>query len=222
MHDFNRLNETDPLKRMVEKESTQEEFSPMDPPEAFNPPNLDKVEYADMHPYLQMLMDEHRAAVEVLNTFETVLLDIRQNGVSREADKQLRDFFEYFDNHIVGHNRKEEKALFPLLRRRLLESGEHGRGAEAVTGVDVLEDDHAEALQLAAVVFNFFALASRLPDAASRAVVMDAALEQGKSLVELLKLHIFREDNVVFVQAHRLIDKTELDAMLLENRQLLL
>jgi len=218
MHDFKKLDETDPLKRLVEKQTARQEYSPMDPPGAYAPPGLEKVEYADMHPFLQTLVDEHKAAVEALDAFEGALLEIRQSGVSREADEQLRDFFDFFDNHIVRHNRKEEAALFPLLRRRLLENGEHGKGPGAVTGVDVLEDDHIEALQLAAVVFNFFGLASRLPDAASRAVVMDAALEQGKSLVELLKLHIFREDNVIFAQARRLLEKEELDEMLREGR----
>lgn len=218
MPDFKKLNEIDPLKRIAEKETAQEEFSPMDPPGAYAPPALEKVEYAGMHPFLQALMDEHKAAIEALNAFENALLDIQAQGLNREADKKLRDFFDFFDNHITSHNRKEERALFPLLHRRLLENGEHGKGPEAVTGVDILEDDHAKALQLAAVVFNFFALSVRLPDAASRALVLDAALEQGKSLVELLKLHIFREDNVVFAQAHRLLGKAELDEMLRESR----
>lgn len=217
MHDFKKLNEVDPLKRMVEKESAREAFSPMDPPDAYAPPALENVSYDDMHPFLQMLMDEHKAAVIALDAFEGALLDIQSRGLSREADKKLRDFFEYFDKHISAHNRKEERALFPRLRRRLLESGEHGKGSEAITGVDVLEDDHTQILQLVAVVFNFFALSARLPDAASRAVVLDAALEQGKALVESLKLHIFREDNVVFAQAQRLLAGEELDEMLLDN-----
>lgn len=44
-------------------------------------------------------------------------------------------------------------------------------------------------------------------------IVPDAALEQGENLVELLQLHVFREDNVVFSLAHRLISKTEFDEM---------
>ena len=44
-------------------------------------------------------------------------------------------------------------------------------------------------------------------------IVLDAALEQGKNLVELLRLHVFREDNVVFSLAHRLIATTEFDEM---------
>ena len=77
----------------------------------------------------------------------------------------------------------------------------------------MLEDDHAKLMQLAAVVFNFFALSSRLPDAASRAIVLDAALEQSKELIEALRLHIFREENVVFPKAQLYLNAQELDEL---------
>src|SRR3989344_3007642 len=79
--------------------------------------------------------------------------------------------------------------------------------------VDFMEDEHAKAMQLAAVVLNFLGLAFRLPDERSRLIVLDAALEQGKNLVELLRLHVFREDNIVFSLAHRLISRAEFDEM---------
>ena len=76
-----------------------------------------------------------------------------------------------------------------------------------------MREEHAKALQLAAVVVNFLGLVFRLPDERSGLIVLDAALEQGKNLVELLRLHIFREDNVVFSLAHRLISTAEFDQM---------
>ncbi len=77
----------------------------------------------------------------------------------------------------------------------------------------MLEDDHIKLMQLAAVTFNFLGLAARLPDPASRAIVLDAAVEQGKSLVEILRLHIFREDKVVFSSAAELITSKEFQEM---------
>lgn len=211
MLDLQHLKSEDPLRRNAQKDDSGEEFSPMDPPDAYTPPNLAPVAFDELHPFLQQLMREHLDCLAQLDAFEKALLDIQTNGISREADKTLRDFFDFFDNNIVRHNQKEEKRLFPILHRRLLESGEHGQGVEPLTAVNVLEDDHAKALQMAAVAFNFFALSVRLPDPASRAIVLDAALEQGKELVETLKLHIFREDNIAFAQAHRLIDAATLD-----------
>jgi len=207
------INQHDPLERRIEKQHEQAELSPMDPPDAYSPPSMDAVNYEDMHPFLQQLVDEHKAAIKELDAFEQALLHIQNTGLDRAADGQLRDFFHFFDNNIVKHNQREEATLFPLLHRRLIENGEHGKGPDALTAVDILEDDHTKALQLAAVVFNFFGLAMRLPDANSRLVVLDAAIEQGKTLVELLKLHIFREDKVVFAQAQRLISAAEFEGM---------
>jgi len=201
------------LKRMVEKQSDQEELSPMDPPEAYEPPNLEAVPYEEMHPFLQELQDEHKAYVEKLDTFEEALLQIQQNGVDRGFEEKLREFFHFFDNEIVKHSQREDKILFPLLHQRLIEKGEHSQGPAPTTSVNMLEDDHIEAIQLAALSFNFFGLAARLPDPKSQVMVLDAAINQGKNLIEHLRLHIFREDNVVFTEAHNHITNEEFDLM---------
>lgn len=211
MIDLKVLNNDDPLKRRVEKQTEQSEFSPMDPPEAYEPPGLDVVNYEEMHPFLQNLVAEHKVISEHLNDFEKTLLAIQSVGINREVFTKLSGFFRFFDEVIVKHHQREDKLLFPLLHRRLLASDEHGKGGEAATSVDVMEDDHVKILQLAAVVFNFFGVATRLPDPASQLVLLDTALEQGKALVELMKLHIFREDQIVFAQAHRLISEEEFE-----------
>ena len=77
----------------------------------------------------------------------------------------------------------------------------------------MLEDDHVQAIQIAALSFNFFGLAARLPNPKSQVIVLDAAVNQGKNLIEHLRLHIFREDNVVFTEAHHHITGEEFDRM---------
>lgn len=203
----------DPLKRMVEKQTEQEEFSPMDPPEAYDPPQLEAIPYEEMHPFLQELRDEHKDYAEKLEAFEEVLLHIQENGVDKGIEGKLSEFYRFFDSEIIKHSQREDKILFPLLHQRLIEKGEHSQGPDATTVTNVLEDDHVEAIQLAAISFNFFGLAARLPNPESRIIVLDAALNQGKTLIEHLRLHIFREDNVVFSQAHKYLSKEELDIM---------
>lgn len=210
----------DHLKRMVEKQSEQEELSPMDPPEAYDPPQLETVPYEDMHPLLQGLCDEHKEYTEKMDIFEEALVGIQQDGVDRGFEEKLRDFFDFFDNQIVKHGQREDKVLFPLLHRRLIENGEHSQGPAPTTSVNMLEDDHLEAVQIGALAFNFFGLAARLPDPKSQVMVLDAAINQGKALVEQLRLHIFREDNVVFTQAHHYLTKEELDGMVKEMADL--
>ncbi len=206
------INKIDPLKRTAEKQSTNEEFSPMDPPDAFMPPNLENISYEDMHPFLQNLMDEHKLFIEKLDNFENTILEIQNEGFSKESAGQLSSFFEYFDQQVVEHNNREEKSIFPLLHERLQEIGEHGTGADTLTAINMMEDDHKKSLQLAAVVFNFFGVALKLPDANSSLIILDLAIEQSKVLIELLRLHIFREDHIVFALANKHILPIEFDS----------
>ncbi|MCP3927735.1 MAG: hemerythrin domain-containing protein [Bacteroidetes bacterium] len=212
MINLNVINkDDDPLKRRVEKQTEKEEFSPMDPPDAYAPPNLETVPYEDMHLFLQKLLDEHKALIKRLDAFEEILIDMQSNSINKPAFSQLRDFFEFFDQTVVEHHQKEEKTIFPLLHKRLKESDEHGKGTDVLTAIDMMEDDHIKSLQLAAVVFNFFGIATKLPNPDSQLIVFDTAIEQSKVLIELLRLHIFREDNIVFPLANQHITPSEFD-----------
>ncbi len=211
--DLRETQKIDPLKRQPHKELEEQEFSPMDPPDAFSPPGVEKVDPEEMHIFLQNFLADHKTFQKVIDKFESTVLSIPKDGITKEHDQNVRKFFEYFDLEFKIHNRKEERVLFPLLHKRLLEKGEHSQGKEPTTAVNILEDDHLKAIQQTAVIFNFFALSHRLPDQNSRLIVLDAALEQSKDLVELLKLHIFREENVVFPLAHKLISADELNSM---------
>lgn len=211
MIDLKQLKNTDPLLRNAEKAMDEEGFSPMDPPDAYSPPAEPSVGYEDMHPFLQGLMDDHKKMIAILDTFEKTLEGIAENGLNREDHDGVTDFFRSLDEEMTRHNLVEEKILFPLLEERLLESGDHSNGPERHTAVDMLEDDHIKFMQLAAISFNFIGLAGRLPDGASAAMTLDAGMQQGRVLIELLRLHIFREDNVVFPMAHDRISAAEFD-----------
>ena len=209
MIELKQLNESDPLERRAEKQSGEMEFSPMDPPDAYAPPAVDPVPYEDMPVLLRGLMDEHKELTVALSSFEDAMDQLRDAGPTQHVQEGLSTFFRFIDDHVVTHHLKEEKVLFPLLHERLLEVGEHGAGLYQKTAIDVMEDDHIRVIQLAAVTFNLLGLVARLPDPASRTIVLDAALTQGRSLVELARLHIFREDTVVFPLAARHISGDE-------------
>jgi len=218
MIDLKKINNHDPLKRMVEKKTGAEEFSPMDPPEAYTPPIVDSVPYSELHPCLQQLMDEHTQAKKELEVFEKALITFKQSGWQRNPDieKNFHSFFSYMDNHMVKHHLKEEKVLFPVLQKKLIEHEEHSKGQFPKTAIDMLEHDHLKIMQHLTLIFNFISLATRLPDASSRALTFDVAAEQGFALIELLKLHLFREENVVFPKANKYINPIEFDALLKE------
>jgi len=185
----------------------------MDPPDAYAPPSIVPVAPEDMHAFLRRMVEEHQPFLAEVDAFEDTIIAIQRSGYTKEADGRLRHFLNFFDEEFIAHNRREEAALFPLLRLRLLAAGEHGSGEDPETPVDLMQDEHIKAVQLAAVILNFLGLAFRFPDEKTRLTVLDAALEQGKFLVELLRLHVFREDNVVFPLAHQLITPDEFDRM---------
>lgn len=209
---MNLLNQHDPIKRQGEKIASGE-LSPMDPPDAYAPPSADAIPYEDLHPYLQGYFDEHRRYEEKLTAFEDALLKMQEGEFNQAVDTTIKEFFRFFDEEIVPHGQREDHDVFPQLRTELLARGEHSQTGEPTTAVDVMEADHVSGLQTAAVAFNMFALASRLPDARSQVIAYDVAIEQGKSLVEHFRLHFFREEQILFPLVQKYVAATELDAL---------
>ncbi len=208
--DLKKLNKQDPIKRIVERQDETEEFSPMDPPDAFNPPSLDEVAYENMHPLLQSLMDDHVKCNEVISSYETVLNSMQTEGFSKVSLDGVNDFFSFFDEKIIEHSQKEDNTIFRDLNAILKEKEMFSSGSNK-TVIDFMEEDHIKSLQLAAIAFNLFGLVTRIPEDNSRLVVLDLAVEQSKQLVELLKLHFFREDHIVFSMANSYLSKDILD-----------
>jgi len=186
-------------------------ISPYAPPEAYNPPSQEEeIPYENMHPFFQELIDEHNAYTKELNVFEATIAMIESGKVDREVNDRLVQFFTYFDEKIISHNLEEEKYLFTRIAKKMKENGEHSQADKEFTVIDVLEDDHVKSIQMAAVTFNMFALFSRIPDEKSRFIILDVALNQAKELLELLKVHIYREDTIIFPYAQKNFTNEEL------------
>jgi len=178
--------------------------SPFSPPDAYSASEKEEeIPYEDMHPILQRLIDEHKAFSEKLTEFEETIQIIESGKIDREIDKRLRDFFAYLDEEIIPHNQDEEKKLFPKISEKMNRDGTHSKGDENFNVIDVLEDEHVKTIQLSAVTFNMFALFARIPDERSRLMILDVAINQARKLIEMLKLHIYREDTIIFSYAHR-------------------
>ena len=206
-------NEADPLKRMVEKDTGAEELSPMDPPDAFSPPAKDAVPFELLHPFLQELINEHKTFSEELNEIENTLQDVQKNGFSRLHNEQFAHFFKCLDEDVIRHQQFEDSLLFPMLEERLIKNEHHSKAEYPKTPVDIMRDEHTKVIQLSALAFNMMSLAFRLPDKKSSLMVLDLSIDQSKQLLEVLKLHIFREDNIIFGLAHKYIEQSEFDSM---------
>jgi len=207
-----KLKEEDPIIKNAEKDDT-EELSPMDPPDAYDEKRIVGMDYESFHPNLKELCDEHKGAIEKCDAFDKALIEFKEGGyfITREINEAFNTFFVAFDENIMPHNRKEERGLFPILQKRFLESGEHSTGDSPHTPIDLMEDDHIKMIQLASLTFNFLGLAMRLKSAEDIAVTFDLAYNNGKELAELLRLHIYREDNTLFPMAQKLLTKEEMN-----------
>lgn len=196
---------SDYIKRFADKDEGNSDpvYSPMAPPDAYKPPAIEAVPYEELHAMLQTLIDEHKITLQKIKDLEDTLIEIKTDGVNKERNKKLSDFFEFLDKNILLHNLKEERVLFPFIHDRMIDNGEHGSGAIPDTAVDMLENDHIKTMELATLTFSLMGITSRITDPISKALLLDTAIEQGLALVELLRLHIFREDNVVFPLAHK-------------------
>lgn len=201
------MNDKEKIKRFIEKDSG-DELSPFDPPDAYDPQNIEKVEYENYHSFIKELIDEHKQLTIVLNDFEKALIDWRTNNwiFTKIINEKFKSFFSFIDEKTPLHNKKEEKVLFPLLNKKLIEIGEYNSQDSEITGIDVMEDEHLKVAQASAIVFNFLGLGSRLSDIHSKDITFTAAFDQGLAIVETMRLHIFREENILFAQSKKLLD----------------
>lgn len=207
-----KLKEEDPILRNADKDQNLEEFSAMDPPDAYSKEHAIGSSYETYHPFIKELMDEHKDLSKKIDAFDKSLSGFKESGYqfTKEISDSFNEFFTYFDNHIQPHNEKEEKYFFRILHERLLESGEHSPDDDNPnTAVQLMEDDHNKFIQLATLSFNMLGLATRLPDLNSRGITFDLAYNNGRELIELLKLHIYREDEILFPLAHKLLKEED-------------
>lgn len=213
--DFKKLKILDPVQPQGTVDfDAQKGCSPFDPPDAYAQPVNNGVTPQTMHPYLKGFVAEHNEFTAHLGRLDELVGEIQREGaITDELFAQLREFFGYFETEVIAHNRREERELFPILHQRLLERGEHSIGPNPVTPISVLDGEHIEAVQISAVALGFCALAHRLEDPGSRAMVLSIAMDRCEALSKMLRLHIFREDRIVFALAQEFLSARELESL---------
>lgn len=216
------LNLTDPLERQQDHGlDNLQGCTPFDPPSAKEQAIVDDVAQLDFPVIISQLFEEHKFALSNTEMFEQALVQFRENNYTHtdQSNQVFAHFFRYFDAHLMAHNEKEDKVLFPILEKYLLKHGEHSTAEIPTTAIDIMQDDHIRFIQLGALSFNLFGLATRLRDEAPRIFVHEQAYHAARELIELLKLHIYREDHTLFPLALKYISQTEFDEMELQSRR---
>ncbi len=220
--ELKKLQKQDPVKRQEESGLEDQGDSPMDPPRAYEEPGKIAMKDEDRSESIKEFMDEHQEVLKVITEFEKGIIAYKTNGykLTKEINESFSKFFKCFDDELLPHNRKEEKVLFPILNKKLIAAGEHSKGHKTVTAIDVMEDDHVKFIQLGALAFNLLGLSTRIVDERSRIFILDTAYETSRELVELIKLHIYREDVTLFPLAQKYISKDEFETLHKEMEKL--
>lgn len=202
---------TDFIKRNVEHDLGEGLCSPMEPPEARSIDSVEQISYETMDLPLRELMDEHLSYQKVLNVFEKALLELKEKGwqFTPEISAGLKAFFQFFDENVMAHDHKEEKVLFPLLREKFLQSGEHSPSEKPVTPVEVMEAEHLKVGQSVSLVFSLLGLSARMQDPADRQILLEHACHLGQEIVDTMQLHIHKENTILFPLAQQLVGVEE-------------
>lgn len=203
------------ITRHVEHDLDENISSPMAPPESSHHGTITKVPPEELAPCLKILWDEHRGFLDVLDGFEKALGNFKNENwqISPETSKAFGRFFEFMDHDTPRHNGREEKSLFPVLHEKLIAAGECSPGEHPTTAIDIMEDDHLKVAQATAIIFNLLGISGRLRDGASRAVLCQIAHDQGREVVEVMRLHILKENEVLLPHAQQLCSPAELHAI---------
>lgn len=216
------LQKNDPIKRQTEVSANDRgtECSPMSPPEAYNPPSSIKVDYEKCHEAIKHLIDEHQVLKKILTSFESMLKLVKANSAaSYQLKDEINKTLENFKQDFGDHNKKEEKHLFPILASRFLEIGEHSKTKRPITPINVLENEHTEATQLIHEIQYIWAVVFKIKDPPTLNLFLKDFLIKSFKLIEITRLHIFREDDIVFSLAQKNLSKNELDTILKKLEQ---
>lgn len=148
----------------------------------------------------QVLRDEHELVLVVVGAMEREVASIERTGEAH-ADRvaQMVDFTRNFTDGC--HHNKEEKVLFPLLEQREAAAGgpvsvmlsEHEAGRRAIRAID-----------------------EALPRVADDASARKTVAENLGLYAQLLRLHINKENNVLFPLADRLLNASDKERLTIE------
>lgn len=139
-----------------------------------------------MHP-TDILMQEHRAIEARLDGLEQRIRAIREGAVfSRPWFEDTLDFFR--DQADRCHHAKEETLLFPRMKQRGV--------PEAGGPIGVMLAEHDEGRGYLKAVRENLAGAE-----GGSAEALNAVLKNSAAYIEMLRNHIYKEDNILFRMA---------------------
>jgi hemerythrin-like domain-containing protein len=134
-----------------------------------------------------LLRREHDEALAVLDQLELAVSNLTAPGALAAVQSAIA----FLDQEVRGHNEREEECLFPMIERYLLPAGPTA----------VMRSEHRD---LWTLLTALKAGVQELPPSTS------TIHQQGLLVVDLLRRHIAKENQVLFPMATQLLTRDEM------------
>jgi hemerythrin-like domain-containing protein len=150
------------------------------------------------HPIFERMRSDHSKVLERIAALESAIMGERERGASRaERDAVIREVVELLRAQFSTHMAAEDEVLYPALAEAL---------PETRSSIEPLRADHAELRSM------LDRLAATVTKPARGSRDEDIAV-QARDLIDLLRIHIRKEEAVVLSVAERVLEPREIAAL---------
>ncbi len=158
---------------------------------------------------IEKLIECHDHILAQLSLFNQSLNSVEQQGVVGFLSERenIKKTFEFIDTSIMLHTRDEEEGLFPMLQPKL-EAKLIGSGG-GKTPVDMMESEHRIVEEVTSRVKSLASMIEKSPHESETSLLLDEFLQKGRWIIQAYQGHIWKENNVLFPMAERLLSVEE-------------
>jgi hemerythrin-like domain-containing protein len=148
---------------------------------------------------IDLLRREHRDGLQRLMVLENAAESIRAGGFSPEAFEQIAETIRWMNTVVGKHTEIEERFLFPLIDRHMRTLAEQVRG------------EHRDLWDLFSDLLN---AVREVEEGRLRGTSIRDIVTIARSIVDLMRTHIRREDSMVFPAVRHVLTEEEYKKLL--------
>jgi hemerythrin-like domain-containing protein len=152
----------------------------------------------------EILSNDHKKVLEKLKVMEQTIKDLKSPNVKNT----LLDLEGFFKKEVELHFRKEEEALFPEIEKFIPREG-------GPVGVMLME--HEDLYRYKDNLFNGVDFLLKDENTKEALVLIK---ENGTNYINLLRGHIFKEDNMLFMMADMHLEEDQIKEIMKKFEEL--
>lgn len=152
----------------------------------------------------EILSNDHKNVLEKLKIMEQAIKDMK----SPNSKKTFADLNDFFNNEVELHFKKEEQALFPEIEKFIPREG-------GPVGVMLMEHE-----DLYKYRDDLFKGVEMLLKDENNTVAAAIIKENGANYINLLREHIYKEDNMLFMMADMHLDEEQINEIMKKFEEL--